>query len=131
MKPFAHSLIAAATLASSILSANAQAISPMRKVITSYTDTFAIKVNPMNPYPDVVEMSVSVYDENFQLVPARVSPKLLRMGPGSSRPVTVVVPFMGQKTRKIRICAETIPYKNKTTMIRGQVCGKFFAKQAG
>ena len=55
--------------------AKAQALSPMRQAVTSFTDQFVIRVSPKNPYRHRIRMQVRVYDQNFRLVRARVSPR--------------------------------------------------------
>lgn len=109
--------------------ANGQALSPMRQVVNSTMDSFALRVTPKNPYKHRIRMEVKVYDHNFKLTPAHVSPKSFMMGAGGSRRVTVLVPFNGERQRRIRICAESIPYTNQPTLIRAQVCGRFLANR--
>ena len=122
--------VGVASIVAPIDEADAQALSPMRKLITSYSDQFAIRVHPKNPYSHRIRMEIRVYDTNFQLTPARVSPRSMLMGAGTSRPVTVIVPFLGKREKRVRICAESIPYSNQPTMIKAQVCGKFYAVRA-
>lgn len=75
-------IIAAVGLATALsLPASAQSLSPMRQVVTSFTDEFAIRVFPKNPYRHRIRMEVRVYDQNFRLIPAHVSPKVMLMGP--------------------------------------------------
>jgi hypothetical protein len=121
-------IIAAVGLAIALsLPASAQSLSPMRQVVTSFTDEFAIRVFPKNPYRHRIRMEVRVYDQNFRLIPAHVSPKVMLMGAGSSRPVTVVIPFGGKEEKRVRICAESIPFTNRPQIIKAQVCGRFYA----
>lgn len=124
--------LAFALAANSALSgiANAQTMTPLRQMVTSYEDRFAIKVNPKNPYKHRIDMVVRVYDENFRLIKARVTPRRMKLGAGGSRPVTVMVPFEGKSSRKIRICAESTPFPKQKTKIKARVCGRFMAKRA-
>jgi len=120
----------AAPLFAAVSFANAQAMSPMRQIITSYADQFAVKVHPKNPYGHRIRMEIKVYDQDFKLTPARVSPKTMMMAAGATRPVTVIVPFDGKLEKKIRICAESIPFANRPTIVKAQVCGRFLARRA-
>ena len=108
--------------------AAAQAMSPMRGQVKSFTDSFALRVFPANPYQHRIRMEVKVYDQHFRPVRARISPSQFTLGGRLARPVNVVVPFNGSSNRKVRICTEAIPFptqQKSATTIRAQVCGKF------
>ena len=105
--------------------ATAQALSPMRGTVSSYTDNFAVRVFPANPYNHRIRIEIRVYDQDFNPVKARVSPAAFTHGGNSSRPVNVMIPFDGNTERKVRVCAESIPFPGKTSNIKAQICGKF------
>lgn len=117
-------------LASQSGTALAQALSPMRGEVTSFTDSFAVRVFPANPYDHRIRIEVRVYDQDFNPVAARVSPANFTLGGRLARPVNVLVPFDGASQRKVRICAESIPFPGKTSTIKAQVCGKFLGTRA-
>lgn len=112
-------------------SADAQSLSPMRAVVTSMADQFAVRVFPGNPYAKRVQITIKVFDQNFREIRAQVRPRVFFVEAGGRRPVTVVVPFEGRFSRKVRICAETTPYLEKQTRLRGQVCGRFLGRRVG
>lgn len=101
-------------------------MSPMRGEVNSFTDVFAVRVFPANPYDRKIRVEIHVYDQDFQPVDARISPNLFQLASQASRSVLVVVPFDGAAERKVRICTESIPFPNQQTQIRAQICGKFF-----
>lgn len=109
--------------------AAAQAMTPMRGEVKSFADTFAIRVFPQNPYKHRIRVEVRVYDETFAPIPvAAVAPAEMMLAPEDNRGVMVVVPFDGQKERRVRICTESVPYENfKSSRVRTQVCGRFIA----
>lgn len=109
--------------------AAAQSLSPMRGTVSSYTDSFAVRVFPANPYNHRIRVEVRVYDQNFNLVKARISPPVFTLGGNTSRPVNVMIPFDGNTERKIRVCAESIPFPGKTSNIKAQICGKFLGSR--
>ena len=110
--------------------AAAQAMSPMRAKVDSFTDSFAVRVYPANPYEHRIRVEVNVYDQDFRPVKeARVTPASFTLGARFARPVTVMVPFAGHKNRKVRICTEAIPFPGETTTIKAQVCGKFLGQR--
>lgn len=112
--------------------AAAQAMSPMRGEVKSFTDSFALRVYPANPYEHRIRIEVKVYDQDFNPVKAQVSPPEFTLAGRYSRPVNVIVPFVqGQKTRKVRVCTEAVPFpgQSKTTTIKAQVCGKFLGER--
>ncbi len=113
--------------------AAAQAMSPMRGEVKSFSDSFALRVFPANPYEHRIRVEVKVYDQNFNEVAAMVSPANFTLAGRNSRPVSVIVPFeAGQATRKVRICTESVPFpgQNKTTTtIKAQICGKFLGER--
>jgi len=109
--------------------AGAQSLTPMRGEVTSFTEVFAVRVFPSNPYGHRIRLEVKVYDQDFKPVNAQVSPSSFMLGSQASRPVTVVVPFTDAATRKVRVCAESIPFPNQQTQIRAQICGKFLARR--
>ena len=108
------------------IAAAAQSMSAMRGEVNSFTDVFAVRVYPANPYDQKIKIEIHVYDQDFQPVDARISPAAFQLGAQASRPVLVVVPFGGAAERKVRICTESIPFPNQQTQIRAQICGKFF-----
>ncbi len=110
--------------------ATAQAMSPMRAEVSSFTDSFAVRVYPANPYKHRIRIEIKVYDHKFREVKgAVVSPSVFTLGARFSRPVTVMVPFNGEQKRKVRICTESIPFPGQTTRIKAQVCGKFLGER--
>ena len=111
------------------IAANAQSMSPMRGEINSFTDVFAVRVFPANPYDRKIRVEIHVYDQDFQPVDARVSPNVFQLASQASRSVLVVVPFDGAAERKVRICTDSIPFPNQQTQIRAQICGKFFGRR--
>ncbi|WP_136618541.1 MULTISPECIES: hypothetical protein [Mesorhizobium] len=123
-----HARILATALAVGLapIAAKAQSMSPMRGEVNSFTDVFAVRVFPANPYDRKIQVEIHVYDQDFQPVDARISPNVFQLASQASRPVLVVVPFDGTTERKVRICTESIPFPNQQTQIRAQICGKFF-----
>ncbi|WP_027037703.1 hypothetical protein [Mesorhizobium ciceri] len=111
------------------IAANAQSMSPMRGEINSFTDVFAVRIFPANPYDRKIRVEIHVYDQDFQPVDARISPNVFQLASQASRSVLVVVPFDGAAERKVRICTESIPFPNQQTQIRAQICGKFFGRR--
>jgi hypothetical protein len=122
-------LAGALFLAISPTEGNAQAMSPMRGEVRSFSDSFAVRVYPANPYEHRIKIEVKVYDQDFNPVNAIVSPSSFTLGARFARPVTVMVPFDGQPERKVRICTESIPFPGQSsTQIKAQVCGKFLGR---
>ena len=115
----------------STVAASAQSVTPMRKVIRSFAPEFAIRLLVGNPNPSKVAFDVKVYDEHFQPVDAVVMPRVLMIGAENSRPVMVRVSFNGQPARKVRICAEGLFGKEKSSKVRTQVCGRYLAQHVG
>ncbi|WP_182422402.1 hypothetical protein [Aureimonas sp. ME7] len=108
----------------------AQSMTPMRAEVRSVADSFAVRVYPANPYDHPIKVEIKVYDQDFALVPgARAAASPIMLSTGASRPIVVVIPFDGQTERKVRICAESIPYPNSHSQIRAQICGKFFGRR--
>ena len=110
---------------------SAQSITPMRGTVASFGEHFALQVKPRNPYQHRIGVEMKVYDHNFRPVPtARVVPDRFLLGGGASRDVTAYVPFEGQSPRYVRVCAESVPFRNGgAAQIRTRVCGKFRALQ--
>jgi hypothetical protein len=119
-------LLAATAAGLAPLAATAQSMTPMRGEVRSFTDAFAVKVFPGNPYDQRIRVEVHVYDQDFQPVDARISPSVFLLAGQATRSVLVVVPFDGANDRKVRICTESIPFPGEQTQIRAQICGKFF-----
>lgn len=118
-------------LLASVTGVAAQSLSPMRAQVTSIADQFAIRVYPGNPYNKRVKINIKVYDHNFQEIRAIIQPRDLYLAAGQRRSVTVIIPFEGRFSRKIRICAETTPYLQNQARLRGQVCGRYFGRRVG
>jgi hypothetical protein len=119
-------LLAFVAIGLSPLPAAAQSMTPMRGEVRSFTDAFAVRVFPGNPYDQRIRVEVHVYDQDFQPIDAQISPSAFLLAGQASRPVLVVVPFDGANERKVRICTESIPFPGEQTQIRAQICGKFF-----
>lgn len=106
-----------------------QSMSPMRGVVTSFAEHFAVRVHPANPYEHSIHVLVRVYDQDFAPVAAKITPSSFLLGGQASRPVLVVVPFEGAVSRKVRICTESVPFPGQQTQIKAQICGKFLARR--
>jgi hypothetical protein len=126
---FCRMLAAAAAIGIASSAASAQSMTPMRGEVTSFTDEFAVRVFPRNPYRHRILVAVRVYDEKFRPLEARVSPANIMLGANGSRPVTVVVSFDGARERRVRICTESIPFPDQQTRIKAQICGRFLARR--
>jgi len=127
---FARILVAGAVLANlAAAPASAQSMSPMRGEVASFSDRFAVRVYPANPYGHRIKVSVRVYDQDFYPVDARVTPGDFMLGPEASRSVLVIVPFDGASARKVRICTESVPFPSEQTQIKAQICGKFLGQR--
>ena len=111
--------------------AQAQSLTPMRKVVRSFANEFAVRVTVGNPYASPVAFEVKVYDEAFRPIPARVNFPVLKIAANDTRMVTVVVPFGDGPQRKVRICAEGLFGTDKGSKVRTQVCGRFLAQHVG
>lgn len=122
-------IAASLTLAASSLCANAQSMAPMSGEVVSVSDAFAVRVYPANPYGHRIKVNVAVYDQHFKPVAARIAPREFMLSSQASRPVMVMVPFDGSKQRKVRICAESIPFPGQGTQVRTQICGKFLGQR--
>ena len=112
--------------------ASAQSLTPMRGTVASFGEQFALRVKPRNPYQHRIGVEMKVYDHQFRPVPnARVVPDRFMLGGGTARDVTAYVPFEGQSPRYVRVCAESVPFRNiaSSQQIRTRVCGKFRALQ--
>jgi len=129
MPPRAAALLAPALAIAAAAPASAQSMSPMRAEITSFAESFAVRVFPANPYDHQIRVEVRVYDQDFAPVAAEVLPGSFMLGAQASRSVLVVVPFAGAADRKVRICTESVPFPTEQTRIKAQICGKFFARR--
>lgn len=119
-------------LAAVVLSAtavSAQSMNPMRGEIKSLTDQFALRVHPGNPYMHRIKVEVRVYDDTFREVQAQVMPREAMLAPQDTRTFMVMVPFDGKTERKVRVCAESVPFLNRPERLRTQVCGRFIARR--
>ena len=126
------SSVALALLATGLppLEAVAQSLSPMRGTITSFTDDFAVRVMPANPYDRRIRIDVKVYDADFGPIEARVHPASFMLAGQASRPVNVIIPFEGRDSRRVRVCVESIPFAGTSTSnIKAQICGRFIGKR--
>jgi P pilus assembly chaperone PapD len=109
----------------------AQSVSPMRGVVKSFADQFAVRVSVGNPYTKALTFDVRVYDENFAPVNAVIYPSSMKVGAGDTRQATIRILFNGQAQRKIRVCAEGLFGKEQTNLVRTQVCGRFLGLRLG
>jgi hypothetical protein len=123
-------IVAGAALAAIPSGAMAQAMTPMRGEVKSFADSFALRVYPANPYPHRIRIEVKVYDQDFREISgAQVTPRVFTLGGKSSRQVLVMIPFAGQRERKVRICTESVPFPGQTSRIRTQICGKYLGQR--
>jgi hypothetical protein len=130
-RPILAAAAAAVVLGATCQASIAQSVTPMRQVVKSFSDNFAVRIIVGNPYTHKVPFDVKVYDETFQPVVARISPATVSIGANGARNVTVIVGFNGRPERKIRICAEGLFGPANATKIRTQVCGRYLAQRVG
>ncbi|WP_173932117.1 hypothetical protein [Chelativorans sp. Marseille-P2723] len=109
--------------------AGAQSMSPMRGTISSFTEEFAVRVFPRNPYRHPIQVAIRVYDQDFRPIPARISPPTMKLAAGAARSVVVVIPFGRNNERRVRVCTESVPFPDQKTRIRAQICGRFLARR--
>ncbi len=111
--------------------AAAQSMSPMRGKIKSFTNTYALKVFPANPYNHRIRVEVKAYDANFRpLNDVKISPSNFTLAGQANRQVVVVVPFRGKRTGRVRICTESVPFPGQSSSnIKAQICGKFIGER--
>ena len=107
--------------------ANSQSLTPMRGKVKSVTDSFAVRVHATNPYEHRIKVKMSTFDDRFSPVRSRIRPQVISLGGGASRSILVQVPFEEHKNRRIRICAESVPFPNRPTIMKAMICGKFLA----
>ena len=127
------SAIVAGSLAVALLphGAAAQSMSPMRGKVQSFTDSFAVKVYPANPYGHRIRVEMRAYDADFRPLPnVKFSTDDFTLAANASRAVTVLVPFDGVKEKRVRICTESIPFPGQAASnIKAQICGKFIGER--
>ncbi len=111
--------------------AAAQSLMPMRGEVVSTTENFALRLFAGNPYAHRMRVEIRVYDADFAPIAADVRPPVRTLGGGTKANVMVIVPFGGANERRVRVCAESIPFPHQTTRIRTQICGKYLARRAG
>lgn len=111
--------------------AAAQSLMPMRGEVVSSTENFALRLFAGNPYAHRMRVEIRVYDSDFAPVAAEVRPPVRTLGGGTKASVMVIVPFQGAMQRRVRVCAESIPFPHQTTRVRTQICGKFLARRLG
>ena len=68
-------------------------------------------------------------DEDFRPIEALIWPSRFSLAGGAVRPVTVVVPFAGATPRKVRVCAESVPFPTQGAQIKTQICGRFLGQR--
>ncbi len=127
------SAIVAGSLAVALLpqGAAAQSMSPMRGKVQSFTDTFAVKVFPANPYGHRIRVEMRAYDAEFRPIEnVKFSADNFTLASNASRTVTVLVPFDGVKEKRVRICTESVPFPGQSANnIKAQICGKFIGER--
>ena len=111
--------------------AAAQSLSPMRGEVRSLEDAFAVKLRVRNPYERTVGVEIRAYDRRFRPIRVLASATRLPVAAGDERTVTVLVPFGKRQQRRVRICAESLPFRAKpnATRVRTRICGRFLGKR--
>lgn len=95
----------------------------------TFADQVSLIVEPRNTSSKKAKMQVRVYDHNFRLIKARVSPREFTLQRGAKRSVKVTVPFLGETKKRFRVCTETVLGAGGTQQVRTRVCGRFYAAQ--
>ena len=107
----------------------AQALTPMRGEVSSFTGEFALRVVARNPSQHPMGIEMRAYDHRFRPIPARFTRDRFMLGGKAVRRVTALIPFNGERVRYVRVCAEAVPLRSATQSIRTRVCGKFRAQR--
>lgn len=105
------------------VSANAQALTPMRDEIATYTDRFALRLEAINPYDTPQQFSIAVYDKDFEPTVAVALSKEIIVPPGERASFLV----LGSAHHdQIYVCVGASPMRGRAgAQIRGEVCGKY------
>ncbi|WDI32986.1 hypothetical protein PUV54_07220 [Hyphococcus flavus] len=103
----------------------AQALAPMEKSVTTYTDRFAVQLKAYNPYPSAQRFQVRILNEDGG--PAR--------GVAATAHTLIVPPndiagfyVWGESpvSRHIEVCLTSQFFATgEGAMMRGEVCGKY------
>lgn len=112
-----------------IVEAHAQQLVFKSGKLVTFADQVSLIVEPRNTFNRKARMQVRVYDHNFKLIKAKVTPREFSLPRGGARNVRVIVPFLGQSQKRFRICTERVPDKGATQQVRTRVCGRFYASR--
>ncbi|MEM6748068.1 MAG: hypothetical protein AAF608_11675 [Pseudomonadota bacterium] len=104
----------------------AQSISPMEADVVTFSDLGAVRASLRNPYADARRFEIEAFDMNWNAVDdVRLTRSRLSLAPGGQTSLLAVLPLAGEDERAIYLCATSMPYRQSSAGVRGQVCGRF------
>lgn len=111
----------------SVVGTSAQQMAVKSGKLVTFAEQVSLVVEPRNTFDRKVKIQVRVYDHNFKIIKANVSPREFNLPRGGSRNVRVTIPFLGKTKKRFRICTERVPDEVATQQVRTRVCGRFYA----
>jgi len=104
----------------------AQALSPMKLQVTTYSDLFALRLKAYNPYESAQRFTVRIFNEDGGLAQGvTVTAPVISLPPGETAGFYV----WGESPvgRRILVCLTSQYFTTgQGAQMRGEVCGKYY-----
>lgn len=114
------------SLTLSVEASRAQSMSPMEAEVITFGEVGAVRAAIRNPYADARRFEIEAFDMDWNAINnVRLTRSRLSLAPGGSTSLLAVLPLEGEAERTIYICATSVPYRQSSAGVRGQVCGRF------
>ena len=110
----------------SMEASRAQSMSPMQAEVVTFGQAGAVRASLRNPYADARRFEIEAFDIDWNAINnVRLTRSRLSLAPGGSTSLLAVLPLEGEAERTIYLCATSVPYRQSSAGVRGQVCGRF------
>ncbi|MEO1656371.1 MAG: hypothetical protein AAFR65_01500 [Pseudomonadota bacterium] len=104
----------------------AQSMSPMEADVVTFGEVGAVRAALRNPYADARRFEIEAFDLNWNAVSdVQLTRSRLSLAPGGQTSLLAVLPLEGEPERTIYLCATSVPYRQSSAGVRGQVCGRY------
>ncbi|MEM6913275.1 MAG: hypothetical protein AAF511_04795 [Pseudomonadota bacterium] len=98
----------------------------MEADIITFGEAGAVRAALRNPYATARRFEIEAFDLDWNVVDTvRLTRSRLSLAPGGQTSLLAVLPLEGQEERTIYLCATSVPYRQSSAGVRGQVCGRY------
>lgn len=107
-------------------SVSAQSLSPMEAEVVTFGEMGVVRANLRNPYAVSRRFEIEAFTTDWRPIgDIRLIRSTLTLAAGGRTSLLALLPVEQGGERTIYLCATSMPYRQASAGLRGQVCGRY------